>query len=612
MEGLSIHSIGKILYEKQTHFLLFKELKSLPKLENATINLDYFLLSKDNYRDHAESIQQIAVLMFEEPIDIEKRIINGSECITGLIDKNVAGYIWLHFEEYKIKGIKNTLKLDGDKAYIGPSFVVPQFRGKRIHDALLSRSFCRAYEKGCSHVYGSVRTENRTSIKGVSRIGYKPTEIHHRIRIGPFVFFPISKKGDLKYYSDKYYNTSRTARSDKSEYQFFEIAATNLYKYIMKNGWEGYDPYDGLNSKFTSEFSKNSKWLRILISQSIKNFPINIRGFLGIKKGMNLKGIGLLISAFLKLYKLTNDEKFLNNAQFCLELLKEKSLKKSYSDYCWAANYFNLQFSDTLGTPEIPSIICTVTCASGFLEYYEISGSEESLKIAQSSAKFITDNLFINKEEKSFFKYNPTDNSNIIVYNASTHGVMFLSHINKYIKNNENLGISKKVMDYIISKQKSNGEWYYSETNGIERKQIDFHQGFILDALNDFIKYTSPNDKKYMNALLKGAEFYRKNQFLPDGRCKWRYPRLWPVDIHNQAQGIITFSKLSDIKPEYLEFAKTIAKWTIDNMQDKTGYFYYQKWPFFTNRIPYMRWGQAWMMLALSTLLKEMDYGKQN
>jgi hypothetical protein len=134
----------------------------------------------------------------------------------------------------------------------------------------------------------------------------------------------------------------------------------------------------------------------------------------------------------------------------------------------------------------------------------------------------------------------------------------------------------------------------------------------MLESLNDFIKYTNPDTEKYMDALRKSVEFYKNEQFLSDGRCKWRYPRLWPIDIHNQAQGIITFSRLSDIRLEYLEFAKTIAKWTIDNMQNESGYFYYQKWPVITNKIPYIRWGQAWMLLALSTLLEVSQQDKKH
>jgi len=401
---------------------------------------------------------------------------------------------------------------------------------------------------------------------------------------------------------------SKAIITSKNTNGYLKDSVLDLYTFVKENGFEGYDPYDGLNSEFTSWISKNNKWLKIFIIQSFKSFPINLRALLGIKKSINLKSIGLFSSAFLKLYKLTNEEKFLKDAKFCLDLLKNNSLEKKYSNYCWVGNSFKVQFPDDLGTPDVPSIVCTAACAFAFLEHYEDTDSEESLEIAKSSAQFIIDNLYMSDEEKSVFKYTPTYNKNVIVYNASTLGVRVLSHIYRYTNNKDILEISKRVMDYIVSKQKPTGAWFFSETNGIERMQIDFHQGFILESLNDFIKYTNPDNGKYMDALLKGAEFYKNEQFLPDGRCKWRYPRLWPIDIHNQAQGIITFSKLSNLRPDYLEFAKTIAKWTRDNMQDESGYFYYQKWPVITNKIQYIRWGQAWMLLALSTLLEEISH----
>ena len=114
--------------------------------------------------------------------------------------------------------------------------------------------------------------------------------------------------------------------------------------------------------------------------------------------------------------------------------------------------------------------------------------------------------------------------------------------------------------------------------------------GFCLHA----ISYCAPH-----RACSEGCKF----QFEEDGKSLWRYPTKWPIDIHNQAQGIITFSKLGYINPRYREFAETIAEWTIDNMQDSKGFFYFQKWPFFTNQTSYIRWSQGWMLLALCTLL---------
>mgnify|MGYP006281044907 CR=1 FL=1 len=162
---------------------------------------------------------------------------------------------------------------------------------------------------------------------------------------------------------------------------------------------------------------------------------------------------------------------------------------------------------------------------------------------------------------------------------------------------------------FVLSIQKAEGAWYYSfnpETN-TERKQIDFHQGFVLLSLENIRKQGGLLQEEISQAVEKGLEFYKQEQFFPNGRSMWRLPQKWPVDIHNQSQGIITFSLLKDHHPECLDFAKTIARWTIKNMQGTSGYFYYRKYPLFTNKIPYIRWSQAWMMLALSEVVLVSD-----
>ena len=403
---------------------------------------------------------------------------------------------------------------------------------------------------------------------------------------------------------------ARKSRHKRSlDREIIENSIISLLSFVKTNGWEGYDPYDGLNSELTSYISGQSKWIRIFFIQFNKNFPINLRRVLGIKKGIHIKGMGLFASAFLKLFRVTGDVNFLYEATCCLDFLKNKSLKGHYPGHCWG-DYFEYQSAKgtlTSNTTNIPDIINTVVCASAFLEHYKITGNEESLVIADSSRNFIIDALYVNCNGKAFFKYTPASEPNGITYNASTHGVSLLSNVNTYIEDEKSSEITQKVMDHVISKQNPNGAWYYGQVKGRELMQIDFHQGFILDDLYDFIRYTKSSGDRYMKALLKGTEFYRNEQFLPDGRAKWRCPRQYPIDIHNQAQGIITFSRLSEIESEYLDFAKKIAFWTIKSMQGGHGGFYYQKRRYFTNKITYMRWGQAWMMLALSCLLEKCE-----
>ena len=172
---------------------------------------------------------------------------------------------------------------------------------------------------------------------------------------------------------------------------------------------------------------------------------------------------------------------------------------------------------------------------------------------------------------------------------------------------NDNREIISKVLDFTMAHQNSDGSWYYSFdiVTGQPKKQIDFHQGYILETIKRICDYSEIDINKYDDQIKSGLSFYRKNQFSDEGVSYWRLPNVWPVDIHNQSQGIITFSLFQDYDPEYLYFASRIAEWTIENMQNSDdGHFYYQKWPLITNKISYMRWNQAWMMLALTIRLQ--------
>ena len=125
----------------------------------------------------------------------------------------------------------------------------------------------------------------------------------------------------------------------------------------------------------------------------------------------------------------------------------------------------------------------------------------------------------------------------------------------------------------------------------------------MLESLLRLSQYTKIDIKKYNDKIQKGLEFYYNSQFDKEGFAYWRLPKKWPVDIHNQSQGIIAFSKFRDYNENYLPFAEKIAQWTIENMQGSRGNFYYQKWPLITNKVSYLRWNQAWMMLALVILV---------
>lgn len=374
-----------------------------------------------------------------------------------------------------------------------------------------------------------------------------------------------------------------------------------LRNFIESENFKGYDPYDTLNSSIP--LIKMGKWIPALATQFQKRNPLNIRPLLGIKKGYNPKGMGLMLKAYCLDYKRTGDFLVKQQADFLFKWLSQ-NYSKRYSGHCWGYNFAWANPQRKLKA-YTPSVVVTAFVIDGIMEYYKLTESKEAKDIIISSTKYIVNDLPLLKF-KDGWSISYTEQSSGACYNASLLGAETL--VKAYSLNGDKslLEIASKCVDFVLSKQNSDGSWYYSfnEEKDTERKQIDFHQGFILVSLHNYLKYSKIKRADVEKAILEGLLYYRNAQFFDNGISKWRIPKQWPIEIHNQSQGIITFSMLREYGVDFSEFAHTISEWTIGNMQDDLGYFYYQFHKYYKIKIPYMRWSQAWMLLSLNELLK--------
>lgn len=363
---------------------------------------------------------------------------------------------------------------------------------------------------------------------------------------------------------------------------------------------KGYDPYDVLNSNF--DFRIFGKFGPILAIQLNKRNPINLRPLLGIKKEINPKGMGLFLKAYSLLYKKTQNKLYLEQARSIFQWLKD-NYSKGFSGYAWGYN-FDWASSEMFLPAYTPSVVVTSFVIDGIFAYYEITKDESAVKVINSASSYIIDDIPISYFTNGIaFSY--THLQKDCCYNASLLAAEILAKKDHVNNSNSHKDLIKRAIDFVVSKQHPKGEWWYSynQNTGTERNQIDFHQGFILVSLSNLIQLTNLDEQYYQRALTDGLSYYHDFQFYSNGRSKWRIPNNWPVDIHNQSQGIITFSKLKALNSKYLAFARSIAQWSMDNMQSPKGYFFYRKYLFLINKIPYIRWGQAWMLLALAELL---------
>ena len=378
-----------------------------------------------------------------------------------------------------------------------------------------------------------------------------------------------------------------------------------LDEWIINHEYEGWDPFDALNSRFLKDL--RNPYIRMVLIQMNKYSVINLRPLLLIDTTKDPKGIFLIIQAYSLLYDVTKNEEYKDKIHKLLPILKSNSLRDTYKSDCWASHYFqHVGIDKSELVPNSPDIIGTCHAIITLVKSYLLLKENALKEMAISATHFLFESFLERSTECYFFKYTIPERHKIVL-NASAQALEAISQILTIYKNEAFIEDSRKVVDMLINEQRSDGSWIYSKySNGKERIQLDFHQGYIIDgllAIQSFIKMNE--DKKLISCIEKGIDFYKNRLFLRDGRSYYRYPSFYPIDIHNQAQGIITFSKLGKLDNKYLDFAEKITGWTILNMQDPEGYFYYQKHRFFTNKIPYIRWGQAWMLLALATYFSE-------
>jgi hypothetical protein len=212
------------------------------------------------------------------------------------------------------------------------------------------------------------------------------------------------------------------------------------------------------------------------------------------------------------------------------------------------------------------------------------------------------DVLFTSREGVDFFRYKPITPPYACVYNASALAGAFVARVNARFGLPDEEEKVARAFAFLVSRQRPDGAWGYSVDlrTGVEKEQIDFHQGYVLDAL---LAYERAGGTGVGGAYAQGLDFYRTHQFDAAGRGLYRYPRRWPVNIQNQAQGIVTLTRAAAFNPAHMTVADHIASWTIGHMRDRDGAFHYLRYPGFSNRIPYMRWSNASMAHALAVRL---------
>ena len=384
----------------------------------------------------------------------------------------------------------------------------------------------------------------------------------------------------------------------------FRNSFLKLKDYCEKNNFKGWDPYDGLNSKiFQMTPLRNSSLARLILIQTFKRSPINLRKLLFVPKQYNAKGIALFLTGYCNLFKSAkggnNDfgtpSELLENINYLAELLISMQ-NCEYSGSCWGYNFDWQSRRLFLFPKETPTVVATSFAVTALFEAFEITKNKKYFETAVSAGEFVLSDLNRTiKNEGYIFSYSPLKGNNE-VYNASLLGSKILSLCYHYSGKEKYKEAARQSVVACVNEQRDDGSWFYGELE--TQKWIDsFHTGYNLDALSYYQKLTG--DKEFQLNIDRGFDYYISIFFTDNGVPKYYHNKTFPIDIHCPGQLIVTLFSLNKLG-QYNHLLEKVLSWTINNMQDRKGYYYYQKRKGVSSKISYMRWSQAFMFYSIS------------
>jgi hypothetical protein len=379
-------------------------------------------------------------------------------------------------------------------------------------------------------------------------------------------------------------------------------AAQQLDGWMRERDYAGYDPHDWLSARPIRALSFGSRWLGAAWTQVGKRVPVQLRPLVGVSPARNAKGIGLTLAAHARLFSATGTVSYTASASGFIEWLGASGVRAGDGigwgyPFPWA----NRDFYAPHGTP---SSVVTSFIGQALLDSTEYAPghvpTEEARRLAAGAGAFIATGLRrIPGPDGTFcFSYTPLDRR--AVHNASLLAAALLARLAAAgsARADEWAADALAAARFTVRSQLPDGSWPYGA--GARNAWVDsFHTSyclFSLDAIARALRTTEFDD-----AIADGIRYWRGAFFGGPG-VGFHPGVAFPVDTHAVAHAIFTFCELQHRIPDALAEAERLADWCMREMRDPAGFFYYQKHRHYVNRLPYMRWTQAWMLLALAQL----------
>jgi hypothetical protein len=368
--------------------------------------------------------------------------------------------------------------------------------------------------------------------------------------------------------------------------------------------YEGYSKHDGLNSPLMAFLGGSSRLTRLAAIQVVTRSPVDIRPLVGVRKARNAKGLSLFARALLARHRMTGSADDATQARGLLDWLIDHPAQ-GFDGLCWGYPY-PWQDVGFFAPRDFPNRVVTAHVGQALVDGYETLQDERYLDAANRAVWFLLQapKTLFEDADRRCVSYVPDENIDWIVMDVSVLAGALAARVGAITGDGDLIREGGRLVRYVVSKQTDEGAWFYADPPSASHITHDnYHTGFILDAIQQY--GLSAGSDEFDESYRRGIDFYERRLFEPNGAARFMNDRLYPIDIHGCAQGIITFSLQQRHQGTGAEMATRVLNWTLANMWDPaTGWFYYQRRRGYRTHIRELRWCQGWMSRALSCYLE--------
>jgi hypothetical protein len=366
-------------------------------------------------------------------------------------------------------------------------------------------------------------------------------------------------------------------------------AVESLSAALERNDFAGWDPYDALASPVIRRLAR-APVLRQVAIQGLKAAPFNLRRALAVPQTENAKGLAPFVPAYARLARLDPDSRFGELALALAERLEGHAVRM-IGGVGWGYP-FDVQTRWGYYRRGQPNGVVTSFAVHALMDVEPLASEGRFSALLDSALGWARSSLRVVRGGDAFYAYyqgsdTPIHNANLLVASA----------LARYGDEDA----ARPALRFSLSRQRPDGSWAYGQGDNL--RWVDgYHTAFVLWALHR-LQSVSAERERTDAALARALDYFLSRLVDPDGAVRASPARRYPVDIHSCASSVWALADLRELDGRALRTAGRILDWTLAQMRRDDGRFAFQRRRLVRASVPYTRWSDGHMLLALSEFL---------